>query len=200
MTIAWSPYLLVYADDKHDQDQATDGHSRFGAYLADRLDSFHEYDEPDTPLPPAEFAAAAWYVATPPVMAPGYVHIRPDLTGITLEAHHEDPGALIAAITLPLTHGMLSPRIPYAWGDWEPDRYAWSDDDRYRAQAPADRYPQVLTTVTVRVEILGPLPAPTATRGHALTADAKHSVRWLVDRINSAAYPIVAKLRGEAIR
>lgn len=35
MTITWSPYLLVYADDKDDQEQAADGHSRFGAYLAE---------------------------------------------------------------------------------------------------------------------------------------------------------------------
>ncbi|MFF7115632.1 hypothetical protein ACFY91_25430 [Streptomyces albogriseolus] len=39
-----------------------------------------------------------------------------------------------------------------------------------------------------------------ATSGRSLALDAQHSVRWLVDWINSAAYPIVAKLRGEAIR
>ncbi|MFF7115631.1 hypothetical protein ACFY91_25425 [Streptomyces albogriseolus] len=40
----------------------------------------------------------------------------------------------------------MSSCIPYTWGDWKNDRYAFTDDDRC---------PQVLATVTVRREITG---------------------------------------------
>ncbi|MFJ9580777.1 hypothetical protein ACIRQF_30855 [Streptomyces sp. NPDC101191] len=77
-------------------------------------------------------------------------------------------------------------------GRWENDRYAFTDDGRG---------PQVRATATVRGQITGQFPGPPwRPAGHGLTLDAQHSVRWLVDWINSAAYPIVAKLRGEAIR
>ncbi|WP_405776018.1 hypothetical protein [Streptomyces sp. NBC_01538] len=78
----WTPTALVSVDEDSDRERATNDYSRYGAYIADRPEKFHEYEEPGTPLPAAEFAAAAWEVATPPILL-GYVNLRPDLERVT---------------------------------------------------------------------------------------------------------------------
>jgi hypothetical protein len=73
-----------WINEEYDRDQASDGVSRFGAYvrkataLAECWDG--TWDGPGTRQ--VQFAAAAWATATAPVMAPGYVRYRPRvLTG-----------------------------------------------------------------------------------------------------------------------
>lgn len=196
----WTPETLARIDEEYDRERASNGASRLGAYLDDRLDRFHEWDEPDTPLGAEEFAAAVWEVATSPVMAPGYVHTRPDLGAVRL-AHRDDGEGLVAVVAVPVRHGALRARLPYQWRDWQHDRYRLGDDEEYRQLiAPEDESrPAVLVTAEVRVPLVGDLVAPTATRGVGLVADAKAALRLLVDQVNAAAGPLVAAMTGEAV-
>ncbi|MDT3396146.1 hypothetical protein RKE29_05740 [Streptomyces sp. B1866] len=192
----WTPTTLVRVDDDYDRDRASDGYSRFGVYLAQRPDWFHESGEPDTPLGAEEFAAAVWQVATGPVMSPGYVHTRPDLGAVRI-LHREDGAGLLAVVDVPLPHSAVRSRLPYAWRDWEKDRYSLADDGDggYRQLvAPGDDRPAVLVTAQVRAPLDGALLAPTATRGRGLTADAKTAVRVLAGQVNAVAGPMVAAL------
>ncbi|WP_030255963.1 MULTISPECIES: hypothetical protein [Streptomyces] len=70
---------LVIVDDTADRESASDGRSRYGAYIAQHAADFRDDGEL---LRPVDFAVAAWRTATSPVMAPGYVAVRPDLDRI----------------------------------------------------------------------------------------------------------------------
>lgn len=197
---AWTATTLVRTDDAHDRDRASDGHSRLGAYLADRLDRFHEYGEPDTPLTAEEFAAAVWEVATSPVMSPGYVRTRPDLGHVRL-AFTEDGSGLVARVAVPLPHSALRARLPYAWRGWQPYRYHLDEDERYDSLiAPDDDRPAVLVTAEVLASLAGcELHAPRSTHGHGLVADAKRALRLLVGHVNTHAGPMVATVQGQEV-
>lgn len=79
-------------DDEYDRACASDGVSRYGAYLARYAAWFTEDGVPTTDA--VRFAAAAWRIAQPPVMAPGYVRA----SGVVLDSHlrwDEDQGAVV---------------------------------------------------------------------------------------------------------
>src|SRR6266536_5502881 len=62
--------------DVYDHAHASDGVSRYGAYLAQNARRFRYGGEKHTP-DPTEFAAAAFVVAGPPIMSPPYVGTHP---------------------------------------------------------------------------------------------------------------------------
>ena len=75
---------LVVIDDAADRSRASNGISRYSAYLRNSSSEFRDYD--DTVASPVEFAAAAWRNATGPIMGPGYAEIRADITSIRITA------------------------------------------------------------------------------------------------------------------
>ncbi|MFD4144421.1 hypothetical protein [Streptomyces sp. NPDC058572] len=197
-TETWSPTTLALVDEEHDRRNASDG-SRYGAYLKQRLSSFHEYDRPDQPLPTDEFAAAAWRVATSPVMSPGYVEIRDDLRGIIPTFGEDGDGILLLDIHVPLyCQDLRAARdIPLGWQDWDTERHYLSS--YATLYEPSSKRPALLTTTVVRLvadDSWGLLPQE-HTRGHGLVDAAKRAVATLARGINQHAGPIVATLRGE---
>jgi hypothetical protein len=72
LAIASIPTPCILTDDIYDRDRASDGISRFGAYLAMRLPPIVDND-PDVLSDPVRWASFAWATAAPPVMSPGYV-------------------------------------------------------------------------------------------------------------------------------
>jgi hypothetical protein len=74
-----------WVDDEYDRDQASDGVSRFGAYvrnsgaIAEYVAECRAESCQDSQTLRARFAAAVWETATTPVMAPGYVRRPPRL-------------------------------------------------------------------------------------------------------------------------
>ncbi|MEV7871480.1 hypothetical protein AB0P17_36520 [Streptomyces sp. NPDC088124] len=182
MTERWTPGTLARIDDGYDQDRASNGISRYGAYLDQHIGEFHEYGEPNTPLPAAEFAAAAWRVATSPVMSPGYVTWRPDIAGV--DCAFTKDGQLMLALTLPVPHSALSARVPYGWRDWERDHYAPTEGPYHRLTEPEG--PAVLVTAEVRI-VVNELAVPSHVRGPGLLDDARTAVGFLVHRLNDAA-------------
>ncbi|MGW0948518.1 hypothetical protein ACWD4O_39010 [Streptomyces sp. NPDC002623] len=201
---AWDAHTLVAIDGQYDRDNASDGKSRYGSYLRQNAGLFRDAWT-DTPRPvqdPIEFAVHAWAVATGPIMAPGYVRIRPDLHRVTL--HRDDyDGSLYAQIVVPLRHGHISDigrKFPYSWRDWQKE-HSWGDSGGYFGLIEPDpgKSPSVLAAATVRVpgHDWPGLITPTAYEGAALVQEAQEAVAGVVAAINADAAPIVAKVVGD---
>ncbi|NGN63882.1 hypothetical protein G5C51_08170 [Streptomyces sp. A7024] len=194
----WGPRTLALVDHEHDRDAADDGRSRYGAYLRVRGYQLHEPGQPATPLPPAEFAAGAWTIATSPIMSPGYVRIRPDLLGIRPGF---GDGRLYLDVQLPLPQQALKAdtAIPYNWRDWQGESAA-GDRYRYREEPRFDGRPNLLTHAVLRIPVdeTWQLPDQTHTTGDGLTAQAQAAVAALARGVNRDAGPMAAALLGEA--
>lgn len=197
----WSGTNLVTVADDYDREMGDSNaplDSRFGRYLAQRMDDLWEEDRTD----PKAFLVWAWHVATPPIMSPGYVRIRPDLGSVRLTQSQED-GRLLVEIETPVQHGQLaqSVRPPYsAMRDWEPDRYSYSSDGPSRLQAPEDESkPALLLAATLRLpadDWTLHQPAGKWPVEELLIDDAKQAVAVAVAGINDIAGHRVAKLIG----
>jgi hypothetical protein len=197
----WTPTKLLYIDEERDRARANNGHSRYGQYIADRPANFHEYETPGTPLSADEFAAAAWEVATPPILV-GYVNLRPDLQSVT--TGFTENGDLFMKVAVPLWHGDLpADRRPrYPWQDWTTHYDIATRDDKYRhawePEIKGDR-PAVLTVSNILIPTAGwDLPAPQYTEGRALVEEAKQVVNEIARRVNQHAGPMVAQLLGDS--
>lgn len=195
----WTPTTLVHIDEEGDRTQASNGYSRYAAYLESHPTDFYD-EKPGDPLTAKDFAAAAWRVATPPVLT-GYVVQRPDICSIT--AAHTEDGDLLFKVEFPLWHGDLpSGRRPgYPWQDWTTEYGIGTRDDKYRQAFEPDIKPgrgAVLATANVLVSAYGwDLPAPEHTDVRDLLDEAKQAVREIARQVNAHAGPMVAQLLGE---
>jgi hypothetical protein len=110
---------LWRVDDAHDLDQASDGFSRFGAYLSTRT---HDLDlEWSAPADRAfSFACWAWRIATPPVMSPGYVRLGPAIeSAILWRDSYEGLPAAAVTVCAPLPPALAATRG--GWRGWARD-------------------------------------------------------------------------------
>ena len=168
-------------DDRYDRDNASDGRSRYGFYLADHRHLFLD-DVPTADV--AWFAFSAWEVANSPIMSPGYVHTHPRV--IATEPHWDDNGRPALTVRLvaswPLrVLDVLGPDV----NTWRLHRdtqgcvYAWSepwDNDTV----------SVFTTLTVRVPVVVDLlPTPRYRDDVPDTQTAKHAVNVLCANANT---------------
>jgi hypothetical protein len=139
---------------------------------------------------PGEFAAAAFRVATGPIMSPDYVRWHPRVLDYKVSrGDNPEPGRLICQVTLatPLPIWVGSPRrswTSYLGRDWcEPD------EDRHAALASLVlRWPLPVASL--------PQPRPPERPGVPNLHDAMASVSALVAAFNAAAGPVLAKLEG----
>lgn len=103
-------------NDAYDRDMASDGCSRYGAYLRERCAMFYDDDEPETDS--VRFALAAWRVAQPPIMWPGYVRSHPRVVG--QREHWDDDGRPAVAVELAIGMSSSISRsiASNSWRDW----------------------------------------------------------------------------------
>jgi hypothetical protein len=88
----------IDADD--DRERASDGKSRYGAYVRHNRKGFAEsWDGTWDEALPAHFAEQAWRVATSPVMAPAYVRYHPRILSARIEHNFWD-GSLKGLVEL----------------------------------------------------------------------------------------------------
>ncbi|MEW1914635.1 hypothetical protein AB0442_40735 [Kitasatospora sp. NPDC085895] len=195
----FTTHTLALTDDKTDKDRASDGRSRFGVYLANNSPLLNNFGGP---LTPAEFARAAWRIATAPVMAPGYVHLRPDLHTLTLVAPDEDTDDLALRIEVPLRHRALATWPARIIADWQPDPWA-TGRAGFTALARPDRADRTALLLTATVLIPVPanlLVAPSSTQpGPDMTRQAKQTIAALVGHVNAHAH-LVNDLTAGAVR
>ena len=89
--------LVCWIDLDYDRTQASDGQSRYGAYVRDYARLFDPWqDAPDGVTgDPVEFAIAAFRVATGPIMSPGFVRWHPRVCGYGVEHSDNGEGRLV---------------------------------------------------------------------------------------------------------
>jgi hypothetical protein len=185
---------LAWIDHEHDRASASDGVSRYGAYLRQRADWFHDV------YSPATFVATAWRVATSPVMSPGLVRIRPDLHGITLDFDEGGEGILRATVLVPVSYYRLrgaSGPIGYPVADWQAEHPLNQDEASYHEpRASRDRCALLVTAAVIVPINVGTLPVVDADDWDPVSRPlALAAVTELVHQVNAQAAGLVAALR-----
>jgi hypothetical protein len=184
---------LAWIDYEHDRTSASDGISRYGAYLRQRADWFQDSDT-------ASFAATAWQVATGPVMSPGLVRRRADLHAITVGLDEDGEGILSATVRVPVAFRSwrgLSGRIDHRVQHWQTERSWDPEGPVYHEPRPSRERRALLITAAVRVPVdVGRLPpVDPGDEGPVSRITATPAVAELVAQINTHAGPLVDALR-----
>ncbi|GAA3925885.1 hypothetical protein GCM10023085_03920 [Actinomadura viridis] len=193
-----------WVDEEYDREYASDGVSRYGAYVRDRLaSSFAEcwetWGEPSSRR--VEFASAAWRTATGPVMAPGYVRSSSRVLGARVERNQWD-GSLIAAVSLVAPWPAALARS----FDWQGGR-RWRDwptelrGDGYEFVEPTEQdvagapFMQASLALTFAVPV-DRLPEAPEGPDDGVEDCARQAVEGLVVELNRAVGPVVDVLAG----
>ena len=165
-----------WIDDDYDREYASDGISRYWAYLRRRAGEFRWDGTPTDD--PELFALTAFEIGSPPVMAPGYIRCHPRIQHVA--RHRDDSGRYALAVDLaaPLPATAPSCLGGRSWAGWCQDQ-GWSppwDNDR----------PAAFTTLTIRMPVSASwLPKAAYDRSgypHWLTVQS--AVRSLCERLS----------------
>jgi len=186
-----------WIDHDYDRSLASDGISRYGAYLRDA--TFEPWTDHDQTV---EWAAFAWRRATGPVMSPGYVRCHPRVRGAQLERSGWD-GSLAVGVTLvspwpeqltrALARGVRLGEQDAYWQDW-PTEYRSGDITCYYEPSEADvaARPYLLATVGLQFTVpSAELPEPPATSADLLSA-GQQAVAVVVAELNRIVSPVLA--------
>jgi hypothetical protein len=186
-----------WVDRDYDCAHASDGISRYGAYLRDA--TFEPWTDNDHAV---EWAAFVWRRATGPVMSPGYVRYHPRVLGARLERSGWD-GSLAAGVTLvspwpeqltrALARGVRLGGQDAYWQDW-PTEYRGGDITCYYEPSEADvaARPYLLATVGLQFTVpSAELPEPPATSADLLSA-GQQAVAVVVAELNRIVSPVLA--------
>jgi hypothetical protein len=189
-----------WVDREYDRSHASDGVSRYGAYLRDA--AFEPWTDHDQAV---EWAVFAWQRATGPVMSPGYVRYHPRVLGARLERSGWD-GSLVAGVTLvsawpeqlrALGRAVrLGDREAY-WQDW-PAEYHGGGTACYGEPSEADiaARPYMLTTVCVQFTLpSAALPDPPAASAARLEA-GRQAVAVVLTELNRVVGPVLSAVCG----
>jgi hypothetical protein len=187
---------VCWVDADWDRANASDGVSRYGAYLRSHAEAFAPFYGPDASgitLDPGEFAAAALRVATGPIMSPGYVRWHPRVLDQTV-GHGQDPepDRLVCQVTLAIS---LPQWLGPPWQGWT--QYLGRDwvepgDDRHAALARLELHWPLASSAL-------PRPGPPAVAGQPNLRDATAAVAVLVAQVNATAGPVLAELERGAV-
>ncbi|NVI93153.1 hypothetical protein [Actinomadura sp. BRA 177] len=183
-------------NDRDDRHRASDGVSRFGVYLRRYPKLFASWDEDGTVTgDPVAFTAAAWQVATSPVMAPPYVAWTAErLQSVALDSSEIDD-ALIARVLITVPRPSVLASVA-GFGDWDRgDRwnrgYHIPDHDRL------SRRPAMLTTTALMFHIpAAELHTPADAPDRLTVVDAKASVKRLAKLLDDRCAPVLVALDG----
>ncbi len=193
-----------WIDYGYDADHASDGASRYGAYVRMAAGTvFAEcwdgtWDSPAHRA--ARFAAAAWQTATGPVMAPGYIRMHPRVLSARTEVNGWD-GSLTGAVTLaapwpaPLARSG-DWRGGQRWQDW-PLQHTLGGPDFYREPGEDEltRGPYLLAKARLLFPLAaGALPAAPDGPRDALEDTARTAAEALVSAMNTAVAPVLDAL------
>lgn len=182
--MADQPVPPFRADERYDLEQANDGRSRFGSYLAQHREKFLDLDG-DPTRDRLEFAAAAWTVAAGPVMSPPFVRGHPRIQSALV--FWDEQGGLAVNVVVALPGAWLGrPRqravswdVDRVWGTWYDPR------DATRLT--------VLPSVLVRVPIApGDVTLPAFEHGNPEVTAAKNAVLAVVTLLNAVVADVLA--------
>jgi hypothetical protein len=184
-----------WVDRDYDRECASDGVSRYGAYLRDA--AFEPWTDHDQAV---EWATFAWRRATGPVMSPGYVRYHPRVLAARLERSGWD-GSLVAGVDLVSAWPeQLKAAVGRAirlgeqdtyWQDW-PGEYRGETISYYMpSEADVAARPYLLATLSLQFTMpsagLPEPPAPSA----ALLSAGQHAVAVVIAELNRIVGPVL---------
>ena len=185
--------MMFTFNDAEDRDRASDGVSRYGAYLRQHADRFTGWDGEPVTGDPVQFAAAAWRVATSPVMAPPYLDWTVERVQSVAFTGSEHDAALIARVQVAVPRPAALAGVR-GFADW--DR-----GDRWNRgyHTPADDVlacrPAMLVSALMVFHIpTADLYAPSGAPDRLTVTDAKASVRRLAALLDGRLVPVLAAL------
>lgn len=185
MTTTDEPAPLFAFDERYDRDLASDGHSRYGAYLRQGLAMLEDGDW--SLRDPVGWATFCWDRATIPVMCPPYLWWPDPIETVMLTRGHA--GGLVAEVVVKVRPA----RLPCGWRTWDVSSAGLMDspDD--------DRHAIALGRVSLIVPVpAGALPDPPgkdAPAGAELEL-AKASVSCLARLLTDAITPVLPTITG----
>jgi hypothetical protein len=186
-----------WVDRDHDREYASDGISRYGAYLRDA--TFEPCTDDDQAV---EWAVFAWRRATGPVMSPGYVRYHPQVLAARLERSGWD-GGLVAAVDLvsswpeqlkpALARGLrLGDRDAY-WQDWPP-QYVGGEIISYYEPSEADvaARPYLLATLSLQFTVPSATLSKPPASSAALLSVGQQAVAVVMAELNRIVGPVLS--------
>ncbi len=191
-----------WVDRDYDRELASDGVSRYGAYLCDA--TFEPWTDHDRAV---EWAVFAWHRATGPVMSPGYVRYHPKVLTARLERSGWD-GGLVAAVSLvsswpeqlttaPARAVRLRERDAY-WQDWPAEYHRETVSYCEPSEADVAARPYLLATLSLQFTVpSATLPEPPATPAALLSA-GQQAVGLVVAELNRIVGPVLSAGLGDA--
>ena len=185
LAITSNPNPTIVTDDVYDRDHASDGFSRFGAYLALRLPAIIDAD-PDVLCDPVRWASFAWATAAPPVMSPGYVEWSDPIEDIQVGW---DDGQLVAEI-------VVRTKCPVNLPGWR----TWERDLRGNLVEPWYGKRVALTRTTLRATLRDvSLPVPPMDIGNCgdVVRAAKSAVQAVVNVVEHVLRPVLVGLESD---
>lgn len=170
---------ILVVREAYDRAHASDGESRFGAYLRQHARYFD--DDKGLTTDPVEFASAAFAIARTPIMGPPYVGTHPRVVHLDQVWDFNDRCGVSLGFALP-TAERVADLLPFDVTGWQ------REDGRGRFYAPErlDRisgYTQLVVRIPFPAELL---PAPAYTWMREPDVDvAKRAVRTICNHTNS---------------
>jgi hypothetical protein len=170
-------------DEDYDRSHASDGVSRYGAYLARHAYLFQDDDQPTTD--PELFAGAAWRVAQHATMTPGYVRAHGRVQATSTQ--WDDDSRLAVWVELAVSSAPEAVRFTFPWR-------RWTRDELGHWLAPVDyTRPNLLTVLRVAIPLTGvALPSPRYVNGRPDTATAKQAVSIICRTLNAPLAHVLA--------
>ncbi|WP_242903707.1 hypothetical protein [Actinomadura terrae] len=198
-----------WVDEDYDREYASDGVSRFGAYVRDRLSSaFAECwedfgDSPGVRL--AEFASASWRTASGPVMAPGYVRSHTRVLDAQVHRSAWD-GSLIGSVSLvaPWPERLLRSyrwQGDLSWRDWPTELRGEGYEFVHPMEEDVTRRPFLQASVALSLPVpMHRLPAVPCGPRDGVEWAARAMVSALVAELNALVGPVLEELDGGRLR
>jgi hypothetical protein len=183
---------VFWIDQEYDREHAAGGISRYGTQVErNRL----EFDDAWGDIAPVGFACAAWRLATPPALDPGYARFHRRVLSADLSRNSWD-GTLVARVTLvspwpePLTRSRTWWR-DRGWRNW-PETFGQflMPSDQELSKTPHARA-TLSVDAPIPLDRLPPVPDEPSTD---LPELAQHTVSVLVRELNELLAPMVRQL------
>lgn len=169
-------------DEEYDRNHASDGVSRYAAYLTQYRHLFCQDGQPTTDA--GWFAQVAWQIAQSPIMSPAYVrcHGRVQDTSV----RWDEDGRQAVCLDLAVSSAPEAAGLTSAWRRWTRDEHGhWLRPDDYA-------HPTVLTVLHLAVPLAGMrLPEPRYQGEQPDITTAKRAIQAICASVNAALASVV---------
>ncbi|HEX3780315.1 MAG TPA: hypothetical protein VHX38_11655 [Pseudonocardiaceae bacterium] len=170
-------------DETYDRTYASNGESRYGAYLAQYAHLFT--DGHGLTEDAQHFAAAAWQITQEPTMTPAYVHTHGRVQAATVNWDDEERPAI--CVDLAVSSPPEAACLRHPWRRWTRDEHgSWTLPGDYRHR-------NAVTLLRLAVPLAEvPLPYAAYQDDQPHTDTAKQAVRAICTTLNAALVHVLA--------